>query len=154
MQKLEPILTENPFFEGLDKGHIQLLAGCASEVQFNSGDFIFREGQDANVFYIILSGRVALEAVFRSEQESATIQNIGEGDVLGWSWLFPPYRWHFDARAVAPTQAIALDGKHLRAKCDEDHDFGYELLKRFAHVIEQRLQAMRSQIPDIYAIHS
>jgi CRP-like cAMP-binding protein len=97
---------------------------------------------------------VALEAVSSLGRESIIIQVIGEGDVLGWSWLFPPHRWHFDARTVAPTVAIALDGKYLRTKCEKDHDLGYELMKRFAHIIEQRLRAVRSQNPDMYAIHA
>ncbi|HEX3037077.1 MAG TPA: cyclic nucleotide-binding domain-containing protein [Thermodesulfobacteriota bacterium] len=153
MQKLEPILAENPLFRGLDQRHLQTIVGCASDVQFNAGELILRAGEEAGQLYIILNGKVELETLMTSEQEPTTVQTIGEGDVLGWSWLFPPYRWHFDARAVVPTQAIALDGKYLRSKCDEDHDFGYELLKRFAHIVVQRLEAMRSQLPDKYAVH-
>jgi hypothetical protein len=78
---------------------------------------------------------------------------LGEGEILGWSWLIPPYNWHFDARAVELTRAIALDGKCLRNKCEQDHDLGYELLKRFAHIMEQRLQATRLQLLDVYGNH-
>lgn len=154
MKKLELILAENPLFKGLDQRHLQLLVGCASDVHFNAGEFVLREGEEANQFYIILHGKVALEAALIPERESTTIQTIEEGEVLGWSWLFSPYRWRFDARAIVPTLALALDGKYLRTKCDEDHDFGYELLKRFTHIIVQRLQVMRLQLPDIYAFHS
>ena len=78
------------------------------------------------------------------------IDTVEEGDVLGWSWLIPPYHWHFDARAIDLTRAIALDGKCLRTKCEEDHNLGYELLKRFSHIIEQRLQATRIRLLDVY----
>jgi CRP-like cAMP-binding protein len=153
METLERILLEHPFLKGLDRSYIELIVGCASNVRFNAGEFIFREGEEANRFYFIRHGRVALE-IFVPERGAITIQTLGEGDVLGWSWLFPPYRWHFDARALELTRAIALDGKCLRQKCEENHDLGYELMKRFAHVIEERLQATRIQLLDIYGVHS
>ena len=153
METLERILSEHPFLKGLDKSYIELIVGCASNVRFNAGEFIFREGEEANKFYFIRHGRVALE-IFVPERGAITIQTLGEGDVLGWSWLFPPYRWHFDARALELTRAIALDGKCLREKCEENHDLGYELMKRFAHVIEERLQATRIQLLDIYGVRS
>lgn len=146
MQTLESILAEFPFFKGLDQRYIQLIVGCASIVHFNAGELILREGEEANQSYIIHHGKVALDVAFVPERDPITIQTIVEGDVLGWSWLFPPYRWRFSARAVVPTEAIALDGKYLRTKCEEDHNLGYELLKRFAEVIEQRLQAMRRRL--------
>jgi CRP/FNR family transcriptional regulator, cyclic AMP receptor protein len=146
METLDSILVEFPLFKGLDQRYIQLIAGCASDVRFNSGAFILREGEEADQSYIIRHGKVALEVAFVPEREPITIQTIGEGDVLGWSWLFAPYRWRFSARAVTPTQAIALNGKYLRTKCDEDHELGYELLKRFAQIMEQRFQAMRRRL--------
>jgi len=149
METLKPILAAHPFFQDLEPRYLQLIAGCASNVRFEAGQFIFHEGEEANHFYLIRHGRVALEIV-TSERGSITIQTLGEGDVLGWSWLFPPYRWHFDARATTLTRAIALDGKCLRTKCEDDHDLGYELVKRFAHVIMQRLQATRLQLLDVY----
>ena len=154
MERLKTTLSKHPFFKGLDKDHLQLIVGCASNVRFDSGEFILREGEEANQFYIIRHGKVALEAVSLSGREPIIIQVIGEGDVLGWSWLFPPHRWHFDARTIGPTEAIALDGKYIRTKCEEDHDLGYELVKRFAHIMEQRLRAVRSQNPDMYAVHA
>ena len=154
MQRLKTVLSKHPLFKGLDKRYLQLIVDCASNVHFNSGDVILNDGEEANQFYIIRQGRVALEVVLSPGREPIIIQVIGEGDVLGWSWLFPPYRWHFDAQAVAPTQAIALDGKFLRTKCEKDHHLGYELMKRFANIIERRLRAMRLQNPDMYAIHA
>ncbi len=146
MPMLEPILAELPFFKGLDQRYLQLIVGCASELQFDAGKVIFREGEEANQCYIIRQGRVALEVTFVPEREPLTILTIGEGDVLGWSWLFPPHRWRFDARAVTSTHSIVLDGKYLRTKCEEDHDLGYELMKRCADIIEKRLQGMRKRL--------
>ncbi len=149
MQTLEPILAAHPFFADLSPGHLQVLVGCASNVRFEAGQYIFKEGEEANSFYLIRHGKVALE-IPAAARGTVTLQTIGEDDVLGWSWLFPPYRWHFDAKALELTRTIALDGKCLRDKCEEDHDLGYELVKRFAQIIEQRLQATRLQLLDVY----
>ncbi|MBI5679000.1 MAG: cyclic nucleotide-binding domain-containing protein [Planctomycetes bacterium] len=152
MQTLEPYLAEHPFLKGLDPHHLNIIVGCASNVSFDAEQYILHEGEEATNFYIIHQGKVALE-IFTSDRGPITIQTIGEGDVLGWSWLIPPYHWHYDARAIEPTSAIALDAKCLRAKCEEDHNLGYELLKRFAHVITQRLEATRLQLLDVYGVH-
>ncbi len=152
MQTLEPYLAEHPFLKGLDPRHLNIIVGCASNVSFDAEQYILREGEEATNFYIILQGKVALE-IFTSDRGPITIQTIGEGEVLGWSWLIPPYQWHYDARAIEPTSAIALDAKCLRAKCEEDHDLGYELLKRFTHIITQRLEATRLQLLDVYGVH-
>ena len=152
MQTLEPYLAEHPFLKGLDPRHLNIIVGCASNVRFDAEQYILREGEEATNFYIIHHGKVALE-IFTSDRGPITIQTIGEGDVLGWSWLIPPYQWHYDARAIEPTSAIALDAKCLRIKCEEDHDLGYELLKRFTRVITQRLEATRLQLLDVYGVH-
>lgn len=152
MQTLEPYLAEHPFLKGLEQKHLKIIVGCASNVRFDAGQFILREGEEANNFYIIRHGKVSLE-IFTQDRGPITIQTIGEGEVLGWSWLIPPYHWHYDARALELTRAIALDGKCLRTKCEQDHDLGYELLKRFAYIITQRLEATRLQLLDIYGVH-
>jgi CRP/FNR family cyclic AMP-dependent transcriptional regulator len=144
------ILSQHPFFKDLDSKKLQFIAGCASNVRFEEGKFLFRDGEDANNFYVIRAGKVAIE-IFSPKRGAITIQTLREGDVLGWSWLFPPYRWHFDAKALELTRAISLDGKCLRNKCEEDHHLGYELMKRFSDVIIQRLQATRIQVLDLYA---
>lgn len=152
MQTLEPYLAEHPFLKGLDLHHLKIIVGCASNVRFDAGQYILREGEEANNFYIIRHGIIAVE-LFAGERGTITIQTIGEGEILGWSWLIPPYRWRFDAKAVELTRAIALDGKCLRNKCEQEHDLGYELLKRFTHVITQRLEATRLQLLDVYGVH-
>ncbi|MCD6162585.1 MAG: cyclic nucleotide-binding domain-containing protein [candidate division Zixibacteria bacterium] len=149
MEMLERVLVEQPFLKGLADRHIKLLTGCASNVVFKPGEFLFREGEEANSFYFIRQGKVNIET-FIPQKGAVVIQTRKEGEVTGWSWLVPPYHWHFDARALEMTRAVALDGKCLRGKCDDDHDFGYEIMKRFALVIAERMNATRLQLMDIY----
>jgi len=128
---------------------LKFIAGCATNVRFKAEEFLYREGDEANNFFVLREGKVAIEA-FSPKRGAITIQTLTAGDVLGWSWLFPPYHTHFGARAIEPTRALCLDGKCLRNKCEEDHDLGYELMKRFSEVMIQRLQATRLQLLDIY----
>jgi CRP/FNR family cyclic AMP-dependent transcriptional regulator len=153
MENLESIIREHPFLKGLDQKYVELVAGCAANVRFDQEQLLFREGEEANAFYIIRQGRIAVET-FGAERGPIIIDTLTEGDILGWSWLIPPYHWHFDARAVELTRAIALDGRCLRTKCESDHNLGYELLKRFAQVMEDRLQATRIRLLDMYAVKS
>jgi len=148
-QTLERVLLEHPLLKGCQRQYIQLLVECASNVRFNAGEMIFRQGEEANLLYLIRQGKVALE-IPNSAHSPIIVQTLGEGDVLGWSWAITPYRWHFDARAVEVTRAIALDGKCLRDKCEVDHDLGYEVMRRVTHVMERRLQATRLQLLDVY----
>jgi CRP-like cAMP-binding protein len=149
METLEPILERHPFFTGLDERYLELLVGCASNLRFDAGDYLAREGEAADQFFLIRAGQVRLE-VHAMQREPIAIQTLGEGDILGWSWLTPPYRWNLDAHALELTRAVALDGACLRGKCEEDHDLGYELHKRFATVIADRLKAMQLQLLDVY----
>jgi len=149
MENLERILSEHPFLKDLDERHVKLLVGCASNVVFKAGEFIFREGDNADYFYIIRHGKAQIET-FIPQKGPLAIQTREAGEVMGWSWLVPPYKWHFDARAFELTRAIALDGKCLREKCEKDHDLGYEIMKRFALLIAQRLEATRLQLMDVY----
>ena len=149
MESLERFLVQSPFFGGMKKEHLQLLVGCATNVRFDAGEFILREGKAANACYLIRQGKVALE-VFAPRRGPITIQTVGEGDLLGWSWLVRPYQWRFDARAVELTHAIALNGECLRQKSEADYCLGYELLKRFSEVMVERLQATRFQLINIY----
>jgi CRP/FNR family cyclic AMP-dependent transcriptional regulator len=149
METLEPYLAEHPFFQGMSPRHIQLIVGCASNAKFEAGQYIDREGEDANRFWIIRHGRVAIE-VFSPTGGSICIQTVGAGDVAGWSWLCPPYIHHFDTRALELVRAISLDGKCLREKCEIVFELGYELFKRFAQIMEQRIEATRVQLLDLY----
>lgn len=151
MKTLEGILSKHPFFDGLDRRYIELAVGCAANVRFNAGEVIFHEGEEANNFYLIREGKIALE-VFIPGHGSLTVQTLHDGEILGWSWLIPPYHWRFDARAAEMTRAIAFDGKCLRDKCELDHDMGYELLKRIASILGERLDSTRFQLRDIYDV--
>jgi CRP/FNR family cyclic AMP-dependent transcriptional regulator len=152
METLEPTLAQHPFFEGLDGAYLKLLVGCASNVRFQAGAYLFRQGEEAGHFYLLRQGRIALE-IYAPQRPPIVVQTLDAGDILGWSWLIPPHHWRFDARVVEDTRAIALDGKCLRNKCEENHDLGYELLKRFAHIITERVEAARMQLLDVYASH-
>jgi len=151
IETLERIIGEHPFFGGMEERHIALITGCAKNVRFEKDQVIFREGNEANEFYFVREGLVAVELAV-PPKGFTRVQTVGEGDVLGWSWLFPPYRWRFDARACKATRALAFDGKCLRIKCEEDHDLGYELLKRFTHIVTERLDATRLQLLDLYRV--
>jgi len=149
MRSLETLLAEVPFFEGLSQERVTLLAGCSGNVHFDAGATIFRQGDAADVFYVIRNGSVALET-FVPARGSMVIETIEAGEVLGWSWLFAPYRWHFDARALTVVRASAFDGACLREKCDRDPALGYELMSRFAQVAIERLQWTRLRLLDVY----
>ena len=145
MNHLNESITKHSFFRDMKPEHLALLAEGAEAVQFKVGDVLLREGEPANRFYLVESGRIALETR-EAAGGSALVQTLGAGDVLGWSWLFPPFVWHFRARAVEPARAIALSGAHLLVTAERDRDFGYELMKRVAQVVIHRLQATRQQL--------
>jgi len=146
---LGPILAEHHMLKGLAPEHLELLTGCAANVVFQPGEYLTREGEEANTFYLLRSGKVAIE-IAAPGRGSVPVQTIGENEVLGWSWLIPPHQWRFDGRAVEQTRAIALDGACLRGKCTEDHQFGYEMLLRITQVMTKRLEAARLQLMDLY----
>jgi CRP-like cAMP-binding protein len=144
MESLELVLGQHPFLAGLDRRHLRPLLGLASLKSFKPFEVIFHEGNPANTLYLLVKGKVEIETPLLG-CEAVPIQTLGVGEVLGWSWLLPPYQYHYSARAVEPTEAIALDGRALRGRCEEDHDLGYEMMKRFALVIVQRLAATRAR---------
>ena len=149
MEELELWLGGHPFFAGLDARSMRMIAECATLVEFEAGQTIFRAGEAADRFYLIREGRVALD-IYAPRQGSHTIQTIEDGEILGWSWLIPPYQWRFDARVIESVRAIEVDGRKLREECEVDHDLGYELLKRFAFLIGRRLESTRVQLMDLY----
>ena len=149
-QQLEADVAAHPFLLGMSEHHIRLLADCALRTRFEKDQVIFREGETANRFYLIEQGEVALEASSPSG-EQVIIDVVEDHGLLGWSWLFPPYVWHFSARATAPTSAIFFYGTVLREYCEQDHGLGYELFKRMSEVMTRRLQGARSKLLSIYA---
>jgi CRP-like cAMP-binding protein len=149
MKDLEALVSEHAFFRGLDPKHLKLIAGCAKNVRFAAGKLLFREGGDADAFYALRGGSVAVE-LHAPGKPAVTVQTLGEGEILGWSWLFPPYRWQFDARAREEVRATVFDGACLRKKCDADPVLGYALMKRLARLVSRRLEATRLQLMDLY----
>ena len=149
MESLEQILAQHPFFAGFSPEHGRLVAGCARNHRYNAGEYLFREGGSADEFFLIRHGQVALEIVAPGHAP-IVIATLGEGEIVGASWLVPPYRWMFDARAVALTRALGIDAACLRGKCEADHHLGYEMMKRFLPILVQRLHATRLQLLDVY----
>lgn len=149
MQTSEQVLAGHPFVEGLSTEHVTKLASYISPVRFDADTDIFRAGSPAETCYLLYEGDVALE-VATATGKIRTIATLHAGDVLGWSWLFEPYRWSFDAHALTDGRALAIDGRALRQEADRDHEFGYQLMQRFARVMVERLQATRLQLLDIY----
>ena len=149
MEGLERILGEHRLFAGLGQPFLELAAGCAKNVRFDADEYLFHADDPADWIYLIRHGRVALE-VTSSASGVVRFETVGEGEMVGLTWLLPPYRWGYDARATELTRAIALDARCLRDKCEADHHLGYEVLKRFLPVLVHRLQATRLQMLDVY----
>jgi CRP/FNR family cyclic AMP-dependent transcriptional regulator len=144
----EPMATRvalHPFLAGINRTQLALLTDCATAAHFKKGQTILREGDFANRFYLIESGKVLLESD-EGLGAPVVVDTIGPGDLLGWSWMFPPYVWHFTARAAEPTEAIFFYGTILREYCERDHSLGYELFKRITPVMLRRLQAARKKM--------
>ena len=152
MKEIESILAEHPFFAGFTPAQRQLVAGCARNHRFDPGQYLFHEGDPANEFFLIRHGKVALD-IAPPGRDPIVFETLGPGEIVGASWLVPPYRWIFDARAVDLVRAIGIDAACLRAKCDADHDLGYQMMMRFLPIMVQRLQATRLQILDVYGKH-
>lgn len=149
IRSLEQIVGEHRFFAGLDEGYCKLVCGCASNVRFEAGQYLFREGTSADRFYLLRHGRVALE-ISAPGRKAMTFQTLGEGEIVGVSWLIPPYRWTYDARALEQVRAVAMDATCLRQKSEADHHFGYEMMKRFVPMLVERLHATQLQVLDVY----
>jgi CRP-like cAMP-binding protein len=149
METIETILHDVPLFQGLTPAQLELIAGCGSNVRFREGELLFREGGEADTFYVVRHGSIALET-FVPARGAVTIETLEAGEVVGWSWLFPPYRWHFDVRALSLVRATSFDGACLRGKCEADPRLGYDLMSRFAQVMIERLQWTRMRLLDVY----
>jgi CRP/FNR family transcriptional regulator, cyclic AMP receptor protein len=151
MRTIDALLEEVPAFGGLADEQLDLIAGCARNRVFAAGEHLLREGEPADEFFVIRHGTVALET-FVPQRGAVMIETLHEGDLLGFSWLVPPHRTVFDARALGVVRTVAFDGACLRGKCEEDAGLGYELMKRFVGVMVQRLQATRLRLLDVYGV--
>jgi CRP/FNR family cyclic AMP-dependent transcriptional regulator len=142
---IERLFATQPFFAGMSAHHLELLASCATLKRFAEREVIFRIDHPANGLYLIVDGAVALEDWF-GDRGTIAIETLHAGEPLGWSWLFPPYRWHYHARAIRPTAAIFFDGTTLHQLCNQDLTFGRELFKRMSEIMVRRLQASRAKL--------
>jgi CRP-like cAMP-binding protein len=141
-------LATVPFFEGMPQKYLDFISGCAHNASFQKGEFLLFEGKSADAFYVIRHGQVALEV--EAANKTVVIQTVGEGQLVGWSWLVPPYMWHYDARAVTPVSALSFNAVCVRQKCEDDPAFGYEMFQHLTQLIVQRLMATRIQLIDVY----
>ena len=146
---LQRIIHDHPFFAGLEPRFSDLVTGCARNVRFDAGQYLFREDAPANEFFLLRHGRVALELVAPA-RSAITFHTLGPGEIVGADWLIPPYRWPYGARALELVRAISIDAACIRGKCEEDHDLGYDMMKRFIPILVQWLQATRLQVLDLY----
>ncbi len=140
-------LTAHEFFAGLNQDFVDVLAEFATERHMAEGEVLFQQGAAADRFYLVLKGRVSVQ-VPALVGPPLELQVLGEDQILGWSWLIPPYRWNFNARAVEDSDVIEFDGSAILARCEKDPGFGYELLKRFTGLMSERLEAARQKMMD------
>ncbi|HMJ05394.1 MAG TPA: cyclic nucleotide-binding domain-containing protein [Chthoniobacterales bacterium] len=150
-ENLPTDLAASPFLAGMSDHHVKLLVECASQTHFDEGRIIFRQGETANRFYLIQTGKVELEAVVRPGGRAIVVDTIGAGELLGWSWLFEPFEWQFTARALSATEAIFFYGTVLREYCNEDPSLGFELFQRMSKVMMKRLQSARRRLLEVKA---
>ena len=129
----------------MSSDHLRILGECAMATHFAAGQAIFQAGESANGFFLLESGKVILEER-HDDGEVVVIDTVSAGEPLGWSWIFPPYLWQFDARATEPCSALCLSGIMLRQHRDDDLFFSHELFKRMSKVMVRRLQATRSRL--------
>ena len=149
MNTVENIITSHPFWKGLNPHYLHILRECAAYERFGLDQCIFQAGSDAEHFYLIHNGYVALET-FMPGKGRITLQTIGPGEALGWSWFYPPYRWHLSARSIDMTDTVCFGARTLRDYAEENQDFGYDLAIRVGRIVLERLQAARSQLADFY----
>lgn len=149
MNTIADELGTHRFFAGIAPDHLDFLAGCGRNVVVPRGTTIIREGAHADAFWVIRQGRVVL-GVVAPGRGLQTLETLHAGDVLGWAWLFPPFRWHFDAEALDDVHAVVFDATCLRKKCQDDPALGFDLTQRFASILDERLQATRMRLLDLY----
>jgi CRP-like cAMP-binding protein len=149
MENLERLLREHHFLEGLSPEQIQFLVGCARNERFHAGTYLFRDGEKADEFLLVRKGSVGLE-VHVPGKGPVVMETLGPGDIVGFSWLFPPHRTHLDGRARDEVVALVFDGECLRRKMESDPVLGFALTKRLLQHLYKRLERVRMQRLDIY----
>ena len=150
MRTLNDLLRTHPIFHDFSSSFIADIAECSQEKEFEPDQYIFWSGHEADYFYILREGAVALQAR-TPDKGMVTVETLHNGDVMGWSWLFPPYKWHYDAQALEPTTAVVIDARCIKGKCESNHELGYELMLRFGRIVVDRLMATRMRMLDIFS---
>lgn len=148
IEGLGPLVATHPFFADMDQSALDTIVGCCANEVFKTGSYLFRQGQPADKFYLIRDGRVTME-VYVPGRPSVAIETVEAGEIIGWSWLVPPYKWSNDARASDTVRVISLDGACLRGKIEADRVLGYEIYKRFLPVMARRLHQNRERIVEL-----
>lgn len=151
MDNPKKFLIKYPPFKNLNSDHLMFLFDCAQTVTLQEGDTLFRSGEEARKIYIVQEGKMAIE-ISSGEERVVTLQTLGKGEMIGWSWLIPPHYWRFDTKAIAPTELISLEGLRVRTKCKDDHEFGYTFMVGVAEILAQRLESTRIQLVDMYGL--
>lgn len=149
MKSIHDLILEHPFFKAIPTKYLETIAGYGKNLHFKKGELIAKEGDDADFFYLLRSGLLSIE-VHLPAKGSHVLQTLRPQEIAGWSWIYPPYQWSFDLKAIEAVSVIALDGKSLRKICESDHELGYYLMKEFAKIMTNRLKAARLQLLDIY----
>lgn len=153
LKTVADFVREHALFEGMDSAQVEFIAGCGELHRFAAGHYLARENEPADYFYLLLEGRAMIET-HRHNQPPAPLLTLNDGDVIGWSWLVPPYRWQFDVRAVSDLRSVRLDGRCLRQKCESDTRLGFELLRRLAAMMAARIHGTRFQLLDVYGANA
>ncbi len=149
MKKINEIIQDHPFFKGFTTEELNFISGCGQNKVFKKDEVLAREGEPADEFFLIREGKIGV-CISTPHQGIKAIQTLGEGEIFGWSWIFPPYKWVFDGIALETTHVVALNGKCLREKLEQTPVLGYKLMKRFSQNMISRLNAARLQLLDIY----
>ena len=153
MRTLAELLDDIPALRALAPEHREAIAGCARNRVYGPGEVLLREGGPADEFFVLRAGTVAIETEVPG-RGAVTLETLHAGELLGWSWLLPPFRTDFTARALGTTRTIGIDGACLRGKCDADPALGYDLLKVLAAVFTERLHDTRLRLLDLYGAHA
>jgi CRP/FNR family cyclic AMP-dependent transcriptional regulator len=145
--EIRELISENKFFAGMKEDHLDFLAGTAHFIHGQTGEVLFSQGQPAKCFYLTLNGEVTVE-VAAIQGPGMQLQKLGSDKIIGWSWLIDPYRWDFQARVLSEAELIEFDGETILAQCEKDNTFGYDLFKRFTHLMFERLSSARRKMID------
>ena len=143
------LIANSRLFSALDDAAIDFLVAHAEQKGLAAGQVLFHHGDRADHFYLLIEGHLSLE-VPAIEGPSLELQDIGPGQSAGWSWLIPPHRWHFQARARTAIKYLEFDGSAILAHCEQDPKFGYQLIKRFSTLMSERLDFARHRIMQEY----